>query len=190
VKPLALALPLAVLAGLAEASHAYESAYTELDLDACTQVATYELGADWLCEGYGGVDVFIAEGDLRFLVSYGETPKEEYTAGQGFGPFNDLGPRIEWLLDGDGGVAGTILRWFIAQPDYEAPDHQVLVVTRIAPGNTCHVAYIDARANPDANALAREAADNLIPGFDCANDRIELVGDWAIPREVSAALGD
>src|SRR5690606_20800569 len=123
---------------------AYDSAYTDLDLDACEKIATYELGTDWLCEGHGGIAFLVPEGDLRFTVSYGKDAAHERAFSQGFGPFNDLGPRIEWLLGADGGVAGTILRWHVAQPDYEAPDHQILVVTRIEPGNTCHVAYVDA----------------------------------------------
>lgn len=182
------ALAAIALSGLAVPAQAYDSAYTELDLDACPVIETYEVGADWLCEGYGGIAVLVSEGDLRFTVSYGKDAAAESAFGQGFGPFNDLGPRIEWLLEADGGIAGTILRWFVAQPDYEAPDHQILVVTRIEPGNTCHVAYIDARANANANALAREAAENLIPDFECARDRIAMVGDWAIPHEISAAL--
>ena len=54
---------------------------------------------------------------------------------------------------------------------------QVLVVTKIAPGATCHVAYVDALANPDANELARKAADEKAVDFDCENEP-EIVGKF------------
>jgi hypothetical protein len=62
----------------------------------------------------------------------------------------------------------TILRWFIDAGDESSPG-QVLVVSKVGtdrPG--CVVAYVDALANADANALAREAADRMAPGVDCA----------------------
>src|SRR5690606_33747299 len=96
------ALAVIALSGLAVPAQAYDSAYTELDLDACPVIETYEVGADWLCEGYGGIAVLVSEGDLRFTVSYGKDAAAESAFGQGFGPFNDLGPRIEWLLEADG----------------------------------------------------------------------------------------
>ena len=36
---------------------------------------------------------------------------------------------------------------------------RVLVVTRLGPGGVCHVGYVDGRANPNANELARQIAD-------------------------------
>jgi hypothetical protein len=35
----------------------------------------------------------------------------------------------------------------------------LLAVTRLAPGQVCHVAYIDVKANFNANEPARKAAD-------------------------------
>ncbi len=46
----------------------------------------------------------------------------------------------------------------------------MLVVTQLKPGATCHVAYVDARANPDADELARKAADESARDFDCAGE--------------------
>ena len=43
-------------------------------------------------------------------------------------------------------------------------------VTRLPPGPVCHVAYVDAIANKDANALANSAADDLTRSFDCRKD--------------------
>jgi hypothetical protein len=35
----------------------------------------------------------------------------------------------------------------------------------------CHIGYIDARANPNANELAREIADMHARSFRCATDK-------------------
>lgn len=161
----------------------WRSVYTDLNLETCTKISAYEVGADYACPGYKGYPVLISESDLRYAVSYGFGAREEPAWGQVFPQFNDPGARIEWLLSEDperGELpVGTILRFFIAAPDYEDPDRQVLVVTRIEPGSTCQVAHVDALANPDANALAREAAARLIPGFDCSRDP-ERIGNWSI----------
>jgi hypothetical protein len=55
---------------------------------------------------------------------------------------------------------------------------QVLVVTRLGVGGTCHVAYVDAAANDDADALAREAADALALDFDCGTDVAKPFGPF------------
>ena len=52
----------------------------------------------------------------------------------------------------------------------------MLVVTRLPPGPVCHVAYVDVKANPDANELARKAAEGIARGFDCGKDAIKIVG--------------
>jgi hypothetical protein len=44
---------------------------------------------------------------------------------------------------------------------------EVLVVTKVTDSEDCHVAHIDALANPDAIALARSVADKDARGFDC-----------------------
>jgi hypothetical protein len=43
-------------------------------------------------------------------------------------------------------------------------------------GPVCHVAYVDVKANPDANELARKAAEGIARGFDCGKDAIKIVG--------------
>jgi hypothetical protein len=37
-------------------------------------------------------------------------------------------------------------------------------------------AYVDIAANPDANALARQAADETAQDFDCAKDAVKVIG--------------
>lgn len=174
------ALAMLFLGASAASAQQIESAYTDVDLDLCSVVSADDFGATWTCPGYKGIPVMIAEGDLRFFVSYGLRMADEPAAEQTLPPFNYLGPRIEWRMsNAEGGWKpfATILRYYVQREDGE-DEGQVLVVTRLEVGATCHVAYIDARANDEANVLAREAADELAPDFDCAEDEPEIVGDF------------
>jgi len=69
------------------------------------------------------------------------------------------------------------VRYFTADPETGEDKGQVLVVTQLVEGNTCHVAYVDALANKDANELARKAADES-GDFDCATDEPEVIGKF------------
>lgn len=168
-----LSLVLTLLAA-APAAAENRSAYTRLDLDACREIPPakddpLQSGA-WWCEGYGGIEVYVSEGDLRFFVSYGETAEEELAARTTLPAFNHLGEAIEWRLGADGKPFATILRFFTSTGE-GTPDGQVLVLTRLGgPGQVCHIGTIDARANPDANALAREVVDNAAADFECGRD--------------------
>jgi hypothetical protein len=51
------------------------------------------------------------------------------------------------------------------------------VVTKLGPGGVCHVGYVDARANPDANELARKLADEKARTFRCGIDKAQSVGN-------------
>lgn len=55
----------------------------------------------------------------------------------------------------------------------------MLAVTRLPPGPVCHVAYVDAIANPNANAneLARKAANNFARSFTCGKDAVKIIGN-------------
>ena len=178
-KSLVTALAATLLLAAPATAQQIDSSYTDVDLDACTVVSSDDFGSTWACSGYKGLPVMIAEGDLRFFVSYGLSSTEERAAEQTPPPFNYLGEKIEWRLsNADGGWKpfATILRYFVQREEGE-DEGQILVVTRLEPGATCHVAYIDALANEEANVLAREAADDLAPDFDCA-DEPELVGEF------------
>jgi hypothetical protein len=50
---------------------------------------------------------------------------------------------------------------------------QVLIVYRLGPKGACHIAYVDAGMNPNANDLAREAADAPTA---CPVDRVAVPG--------------
>ena len=161
---LGAALVAATPAGAAE----LVSVYTDLDLDQCTVTDTDEVGASFACEGLNGMPITVSEGDLRMTVSYGDNARDEPAMEQGFGSFNRLGAKIEWLSpsdDPDTPIA-TILRWYLQQG--EGPgESQILVVTQLPPEAVCQIAWIDATANSNANEIARRAATELAGDFDC-----------------------
>lgn len=71
-----------------------------------------------------------------------------------------------------GKAVAAILRWSIQ--GYESdPPASVLVVSRVGSGKTpgCIAAYVDAKGNPDANVMAREAAERIAPNIDCSTHR-------------------
>ncbi|MCP3401230.1 hypothetical protein [Bradyrhizobium sp. CCGB20] len=136
-----------------------------------------------VCPGRDGLVVLIAEDDLREVVSVGRNRKvaaEEPAAKVWFAPFNSSETTVEWRTAGTKPFA-IIQRWHIA--DGSDPDKQgrpntkaMLVVTRLPPGPVCHVAYVDAIANPTANELARKAADEFARGFTCGKDEVKVIG--------------
>lgn len=176
----AIAISLAML-GTAGAQE-WRSVYTDNDFSSCITLAVDPgHSAELACPGYKGYPLLIADSDLRMFVSYGFDARDEMAARQTFPNFNTIGEKLEWLIAdhpelGEQPVA-SILRYYIDRSAGFIPDTQVLVVTRIEPGNTCHVAYIDALANPNANELARRAAANLVPGWDCENMDVQWIGN-------------
>jgi hypothetical protein len=136
-----------------------------------------------VCPGKAGLVVLVVEDDLRETVSVGRNRRaaaDEPAASTWFEPFNSSETTLEWRVAGAKPFA-TIQRWHIA--DISDPDKDgrpntkaVLVVTRLPPGPVCHVAYVDAAANPDANELARQAADGLARSFACGKDEVKIIG--------------
>ncbi len=169
-------------------SASIDSAYTSLVLEDCTPQPAPEASGDgegtdggrWICDGYAGIPVHVAEGDLRMFVSFGANAANEPAASQTLPAFNTVNETLEWRLADRGGWRpyATILRWFPQTFD-EATGQQVtgqmLVVTRLGfelGGGTCQIAIIDAKAVPDANIRAREIADTMAGDFDCDRDEI------------------
>lgn len=176
-------LPLAVSIGVrAAAAQDVSSAYTKLDVRRdCKHrpgKAIEDYG-DWSCKGYAGVPLWLGAGDQRMYVSFGSNAKNEPAAGQTLAPFNDFYKGVvEWRL-ANGRPFATIMRWNVKRAaDLENREvrGRALVVTRLAPGAVCHVGYVDALANPNANELAREIADTRARDFDCARDKPVVLG--------------
>lgn len=173
------------------------SAYTSTaDKDcrkvASTKVGNQELGSGHICRGPAGFKVVKSEDDLRETISVGRTAAiagDQPAAAQSFGPFNSTTGTIEWRLSA-GKPYATIQRWHIADNDDtdktgRPNTKQMLVVTRLAPGAACHIAYIDVKANPAANEIARRAADESARGFDCSKDRIKVAGESGRATELA-----
>jgi hypothetical protein len=136
-----------------------------------------------ICPGAGNFIVYNAEGDLREVVSVGRTRKaasEEPAARAFFGPFSSTTSTIEWRQRKDGAPFAIIQRWHLADNDDAGADgrprtKQMLVVTRLPPGPVCHTAFVDVKANPNANELARQAADKA-RDFKCGKDTVQVQG--------------
>ena len=164
--------------GPAFAANTNTSVFTPLDLEkGCEFTQSDAMGGTALCGGYQTYPVHFAEGDLRQMVQFGrvDAPFEPW---QSFSEFNRVHTVVEWRLQGSVPIA-AILRWFIENPD-EAAGHptkktegQVLVISTVGTEQqptSCVIAYVDARANTDANRLAQRVADRLGPHFTCGKD--------------------
>lgn len=136
-----------------------------------------------LSPGPGKLVVLNMDGDLREVVSVGTsraTAEKQPAAQAWFGPFSSTTRTIEWRHAKGAVPFAIIQRWHLADNDDPGPDHrprtkQMLVVTRLPPGPVCHTAFVDVAANPDANELARKAAD-AAAAFDCAKDKVRAAG--------------
>jgi hypothetical protein len=136
-----------------------------------------------VCPGKAGLKVLISEDDLRETVSVGRNraaAAREPAAQLWFGPFNSTTTTVEWRAL-DGKPFAIIQRWHIADNSDEDKDGRpiakpMLAVTRLPPGTVCHVAYVDVAANPDANTLARKAADETARDFKCGTDAVKVIG--------------
>ena len=160
-------------------------AYTQFDAD---KNCKHRKGRDvedygtWTCPGYAGIPVVLSAGDQRMQVSFGPRASREVAASETLPSFNDVYKgRIEWRLapgkNGKPTPYATILRWnYMTSPDDREASGRVLVVTRLNPGGVCHVGYVDARANPDANDIARKLADEKARSFVCEKDKPEWHG--------------
>jgi hypothetical protein len=179
MRDLILASGLVILASTVPAGAAgLQSEYTDVDIAQCTMLGSDEMGAVWACPGLKGYPVMIAEGDLRMFVSYGFGAGEEKASEETLPPFNRLGAKMEWLRsteDDTSPPVATILRWY-TQRETGEPESQVLVVTQLKPGATCHIAYVDATANKNANEMARKAAAELAGDFDCEATMPQVIG--------------
>jgi hypothetical protein len=162
-----------------------KSRYTTLDLSHCIDAISVSQGAWLKCEALPGYPVFVAEDDLRYFVSVGPDGEKRRAASQTLGAFNTLfrdkstRTTLEWrfVIRNEKPVPyALILRYFTKS---ESRRGEVLVVTRVSQTEACHVAYIDAVANPSAIVLARQVADQRARKFNCDNEpaRIGATGE-------------
>jgi hypothetical protein len=153
--------------------------YTKFDSKQCqhrpgTEEEDY---GSWRCKGYDGITVYLSAGDQRMQVSFGRNAASEPAASQTFPAFNDVYEgNVEWRLEaqskGKPKPFATILRWNVMlEGDERKATGRVLVVTRLGPGGVCQIGYVDARANPNANELAQQLADENARAFQCGKDK-------------------
>lgn len=133
----------------------------------------------WLCPGYRGIAVLLSAGDQRMQVSFGPRAGRELAAQETLPRFNDVYQgTIEWRIarasDGKLRPFAAILRWnYMLNEDDRQASGRVLVVTRLNPGGVCHIGYVNALGNPDANERARKLADSKARNFRCGIDKAE-----------------
>jgi hypothetical protein len=163
-----------------------ESSYSKLDFDKHCKFekpANDENagpGSSAICQIGDAPAVYFVEGDLRQSVGFG-APKQY----RSFGQFNRINNTIEWRSKNKKPYA-AIVRFFIENMNLDTGSFdkahlgQVLVVHRVAEhqgAKTCIVGLVDARANTDANVLARQVADDLAISFQCNIDRPQYHGN-------------
>jgi hypothetical protein len=170
----------------AASAQTFGSSYTSTAPKDC-RVTSGNTGVDdstiRVCPGKAGLVVLISEDDLRETVSIGRNrvaASREPAAQVWFGPFNSTTNTVEWRAVG-GKPFAIIQRWHIADNGDQDKEGRptakpMLAVTRLPPGAVCHVAYVDVKANPDANELARKAADETARGFACGKDEVKVIG--------------
>jgi hypothetical protein len=173
-----LALPFA-FGVLGARADEISSVYTSLNLEQCRDITpedAKDYATVWRCKGYGGIDVRVAEGDLRIYVSYG--PKaEQQTAAQATLPqFNTIGETLEWRLAEEGGSRAPFATILHFSWDVDGKKGSTLVVTKLDKRDACHVAYVEATGNPTANEQARAIADKAARGFACKRDTAKHYG--------------
>ena len=167
------------LSASSAAAETLSSSYTSIAAEDCRAGK----GGAGACPGRPGLVILVIEDDLRETVSVGRdrgAAAREPAARTWFGPFNSATATVEWRA-ADGTPFAVIQRWDIADIDDEDKtgrpiSKQMLVVTRLPPGAVCHVAYVDVKANSNANELARQAADTIARNFKCGKDAVKIVG--------------
>jgi len=184
VKKFLLSFAVPLLTAAPVAAQIIESAYTDFDSKKCrhTPGKAEEDYGEWRCTGYEGIPIRMWAGDQRITVSYGARAQREPAAKQTLMSFNGEGSKIEWRIEkdtnGNRKPFATIMRWNTTKSGDkgDAVRGQVLVITRLGAAGVCHVGYVDGRANPNANDLAREIADKHAREFVCRRDKPIVLG--------------
>ncbi|MEQ1697405.1 MAG: hypothetical protein ABL901_16355 [Hyphomicrobiaceae bacterium] len=153
-----------------------KSLFTSIDRKACTTLRSHPDGNAYRCPGLDGFPIYLAEGDHRTFVAGSIEPEKTRAAQQTLGAFNtpflhsSHRAIIEWrftIKEKRKVPFAMIVRYFT---EMNGRKGEVLVVTRIAGKEACHVGYVDALANANAIVLARRIADERARTFDCRTD--------------------
>lgn len=146
------------------------SAYTEVTDKSCKTIRVIEPpeGEESIqrCTGYGGVPLFVKEGDLRMSIDAGVESDDFAT----MNPFNVLGGPIEWRVGADGRPYAIIYRLRATDPELDNKSTEIFVKsvgTAAKPG--CTIAKIPGN-QANANEQARAKADAVPGGTPCLAD--------------------
>ena len=126
------------------------------------------------CAGHGEWTVHILAGQHGIAAAYSPRGKEVQWSESPprAGVFQDFGDVMEWRLDASGEAFATVYRSIFT--GFEPGDGgEYLTVSALRTAGdlgACHVAYIEAAQQPDANQIARDAADYLAPDWQCGVD--------------------
>lgn len=151
-----------------------------------------QMGGSAICQGLAiGSNhwpIYFAEGDLRQFVGFGHVADLKAFVG-GFAQWNSVNTTVEWRVK-NGKPYATILRWFLDNIDHDTGSAEknlrgnVLVISKVAHhaglggrGLSCPIGYVDAKANKNANLLAREIADEYGETFKCGINQPQFYGN-------------
>jgi hypothetical protein len=125
--------------------------------------------------GPNGWPVTMTSADARVSVLFGRQTQTGATVSDALnGAFADPHHLIEWrLLNG---------KPFAAIHRYYFGEQQALTIHRLNDDMTsCVAAVVSVEHGLDANAEAARIADEIVPGFRCANDKMIVIGHIAQP---------
>jgi len=166
---------------------AFDSTYTSIAANRCKKTVDLRIGkieyaVSRICAGAAGYKVYVDEEDLRETLTIGKSRKQA------------LKEPAATIITATGAVTEDAIAWRIAKAapfavivgwSFADQEHldlkggpnsaRLLAVIRLPPGPICTVAYIDRAANPNANALARKAADEIARTFKCGAD-VRIIG--------------
>jgi hypothetical protein len=170
---------LVAVATISVHAQAPESVYTELLKGRCKFISIDEETNEEQvkrCPGHGGAAALTRASHTNVYLSFRWSQKrvaEDVVHGW------SLGDKVEWrgVRNGKQFVPyATIVRVITKDPETLVGGGHVLAVMRMEKQSACLAAAVDATANKDANALAREAADTFARTFSCAKDKPRLFG--------------
>lgn len=186
------------LAEAQSAVQAPQSAYSRIDEGCVQRQLPDEPVWETTCPGHGGWNVFIIAGEHGAAEAFGPTGEvaSDYINPPMRGLFGYFHDVIEWRLSG-GRPFAVIHRYVSDTPDPETGADgtrlQTLIVTALKPGTAevaCAMAFVDASALADANAVAREAADRLAGSWDCAREPVWFDAGMPGVGDYLARMGD
>jgi hypothetical protein len=172
----ALLLSIVGGAGAQAVTGRVRSVFTALEAGDCIAVDAKSTSSAMRCPGIGGLHVLHEQTGgrtyLTFAPEHGNAGARSARRSLAASNFV-IGPErrramIEWRVSRPEGKPipyATIVRYVTAADGRRG---EVLVVSKVGAGGSCHVAYVDALANRDAIVVAREIADGRARQFDCS----------------------